>query len=336
MRETITILDKVANEYAYLHCLCGGDFLKAIYDLFNCTEGVMDNECAKSFLQCFAETNNILWKDAVSYLYYMMKEAFPKFSEFNREDLDWSKLCCSESDSDMGKFMKIAGNEKYASKKLYETFCKRANIDTDDCVKESVIDAYGWKRVVHGLVLYVIEEHLSVEERYEDADLEETETFEIAEPPMTEVTADVVAEVDTAPTEQIVEYGKRAVKAICLDDGTEVIYKSISEVAKALGIKSCTVSNFKRGKKEYCRGKTTKKKYKFEFFDGDKGKILMVEPKTKEIVASYNKATEASKKWGLSYDTLQGKLKNRNPEFHELSGYEWWREKDYYKLYKAA
>lgn len=360
MKHTNTILDKVANEHTYLHSLCGGDFLKAIYDLFNCTEGVMDSECAKSFLQCFAEANNILWEDAVAYLYYIMKEAFPKFSKFNKEDLDWSKLCL-ECEGDMGKFMKIAGNEKYASKKLYETFCKRAHIDIEDCVKESVMDAYGWKRVIIGLGIYVIEEYLSVEERYEDGDLEEaeesptieselsislpteepfdssvldedTETFETSEPPMVEVAADVT----TIPTEGLVAYGKKAVKAVCLDDGTETIYKSISEVAKALGIKPCTVSNFKGGKKEYCRSKATKKKYKFEFFDEGKGKILMVEPSTKKILETYNKATDVSKVWGINYDTLQGKLKNKNPEFHQLDGYEWWREKDYFEQYAAA
>ena len=35
--------------------MCGGTFLKAIYDLYVTTEGVMDNEVAKSFLQLFAD-----------------------------------------------------------------------------------------------------------------------------------------------------------------------------------------------------------------------------------------------------------------------------------------
>lgn len=359
MKQTNTILEKVANEHTYLHTICGGDFLKAIYDLFNCTEGVMDNECAKSFLQLFAEVNDIMWEDAVEYLYYIMEEAFPKFSNKNNEnlDIDWVGLC-SDKDSVIGKFLRIKGNEKYASKRLIELFCNRASIDIEDFLKESVMDAYGWKRVIKAVVMYVIEEYLSVEERYEDVELveseeataeeselsipspvdvetkespilvEETESFEVTELPMVDVAI--------TPSEESEVYGKKAVKAICLDDGTETTYKSISEVAKALGIKPCTVSNFKRGKKEYCRSKTTKKKYKFEFFDEEKGKILMVEPSTKEVLETYNKATDASRVWGINYDTLQGKLKNKNPEFHKLDGYEWWREKDYFEQYAAA
>ena len=356
MKQTNTILDKVANEHTYLHSLCGGQFLKAIYDLFNCTEGVMDNDCAKSFLQLFAEVNDIMWEDAVEYLYFIMEEAFPKFCNNNNEDLDWVKLCSNNS-NDMGKFMKIKGNEKYASKRLLELFCKRASIDVEDFLKESIMDAYGWKRVIKAVVMYVIEEYISVEERYMDAELveseettakeaelstplpveeettespilvEEAETFEDTELPM--------ADVATATSEDSEVYGKKAVKAICLDDGTETIFKSISEVAKAFGIDSSTVSNFKRGK-TYCKNKKNKKKYKFVFFDEDKGRILMVEPSTKEILESYNKATEASRKWELNYDALQGKLKNKNPEFHLLGGYEWWREKDYNEQYSAA
>lgn len=359
MKQTNTILEKVANEHTYLHTICGGDFLKAIYDLFNCTEGVMDNECAKSFLQLFAEVNDIMWEDAVEYLYYIMEEAFPKFSNNNKEnlDIDWVGLR-SDKDSVIGKFLRIKGNEKYASKRLIELFCKRASIDIEDFLKESVMDAYGWKRVIKAVVMYVIEEYLSVEERYEDVELveseestaeeselsipspvdvetkespilvEETESFEVTELPMVDVAI--------TPSEESEVYGKKAVKAVCLDDGTETMFKSIGEVAKVLGIKSCTVSNFKKGKKEYCRSKITKKKYKFVFFDEDKGKILMVEPSTKEVLESYSKATDASRKWGLNYDTLQGKLKCKCPESHFLDGYEWWREKDYKEQYAAA
>ena len=165
----ITILEKVANEHSFLHNMCGGTFLKAIYDLYVTTEGVMDNEVAKSFLQLFADVNDIDWKDAVEYLYYIMTEAFPKFYEENSICMKWESIS-SESNDAYGNFLKIKDNKKYASKQLFELFCARANINVEDCIREFVMDAYGWKRVIKALAMYVIEEYLSVEDRFEDMD----------------------------------------------------------------------------------------------------------------------------------------------------------------------
>ena len=167
--KVLTILEKVANEHSYLHNMCGGAFLKAIYDLYITTEGVMDNKVAKSFLQLFADVNDIDWNYAVEYLYYMMTEAFPSFYEENSFFLKWDSLS-SESNDAYGKFLKIKDNKKYASKQLFELFCARANINVEDCIREFVMDAYGWQRVIKALAMYVIEEYLSVEERYEDMD----------------------------------------------------------------------------------------------------------------------------------------------------------------------
>lgn len=363
MKHTNTILDKVANEHNYLESDWWDGFLKAIYDLYYTTEGVLGgNDCAKSLVHLFAEKNDIPWEFAVKHLYCYIREVVGDFYERYSKKIDWVKLCSDEKHT-VGKFIKIKGNEKYASRELFEQFCKRDQIDIEDYVCESLLDSYGWTHVVWIIVFNVIEEYLSVEERYENIEDDsqenepeianmghldtKTEVFEIvtsieeeyseSSEEATEVTVKEIETSETIPsTEDGKVYGKKAVKAICLDDGIETIYKSISEVAKALGIKPCTVSNFKSGKKEYCRSKTTKKKYKFEFFDEDKGKILMVEPSTKKILETYNKATDVSRVWGINYDTLQGKLKNKNPEFHQLDGYEWWRECDYKKQYAAA
>lgn len=344
MREFTTILNKIANEYDHLHCICGKGFLKAIYDLYYITEGLMDDADAKSFLQLFADANDIMWSDAVEYLYCIMKESLPNFYEKNSVGLDWDVICPKGNDA-YSKFLSIKGNQKYASKPLFELFCRRANIDVECCVRESVMDAYGWCRVISTIVLFVIEEYISVEERYENAsdvisDVDEVdakaEIMEAEEHPSKEEQKDANSREKDLTAKEIREmYGKRAVKAICLDDGSLRYYKSIGDVAKDFGIKSCTVSNFKKGK-GYCRNKKNKKKYIFEFFEEDYGKTLMVDTHTKEIIDSYNKITDACKKWGFKYDKLHSVLSNKTSEHHLYQGYEWWREFDYNQKYKVA
>lgn len=362
-----TILKKVANEHSSLHNICGGEFLRAINDLYITTEGMMDNEVAKSCLQYFADVNNIDWKDAVEYLYYIMAEAFPKFFEDNSVGLDWTTLYAESNDA-YGKFLQIKGNEKYASKRLFELFCARANLNVEDCIRESVMDAYGWKRVIKALSMYVIEEYLSVEERYENIDEAanntEVEDDEIPQSELMDVEetstepyessvssigivedskleAELQDETKTSEINQLSEvlekYGNKAEKAICIDDDTEQIFRSRKEMSMILEIKYGSITNFYRGQREYCKSKKNGKKYKFErIFPKEQEKTLMVDAKTKEIVKSYKKTTEASQEWGINYDRLQGVLGNKTSDHHIIDGYEWWRESDFYRHYKVA
>lgn len=340
MKYSNTILDKVANEHTYLHNICGYGFLKAMYDLFHTTDGDMDNDCAKSFMKFFAEMNDIQWEDAVEYLYYIMVEAIPKFYENNSGDLDWSSIN-PESNYAYKKFLEIKGNEKYAGKALFELFCKRANIDMEDSVREAVIDAYGWKRVLKTIVTFVIEEYLSVEERYEESEVlpyEDVVSDEIETPSESVKEHKDVGSVEVAITDELGKYGKKAVKAICIEDGTELVFSTRTEMAKELGIGYGCITNCLRGQRNSCRSKKDGKKYKFERLGKNKkhGKTLMVDSATKKIVRTYSKATDASKEWGINYDKLQGILKNATPEHHLYEGYEWWRESDYNKQYKVA
>lgn len=374
--KVLTILEKVANEHSYLHNMCGGAFLKAIYDLYITTEGVMDNKVAKSFLQLFADVNDIDWNYAVEYLYYMMTEAFPSFFEENSICLKWDSLS-SESNDAYGKFLKIKDNKKYASKQLFKLFCARANINVEDCIREFVMDAYGWQRVIKALAMYVIEEYLSVEERYEDMDevvnntevvdsetpqlevmdIEKNSTnvdgtsmysvaaeekkkdssIEILEESIPEQQDDTITS-ETIPSSEVLEkYGMKAEKAICIDDGTSKIFYSRKEMSSELGICYGGITNFYRGQRGFCISKKDGKKYKFERIVPKKQeKTLMVDATTKKVLRSYNNTIDASREWDINYNRLQCVLGNKTPEHHFIEGYEWWKESDYIKQYKEV
>lgn len=347
MEKGNTVLERVASRCDYLHALCGGEFLKAIYDLVNVTEGKVGEDVAKDFIQFFAEENEIQWEDAVEYLYQIMVEAKPDFCENFSSMLDWKNICLSDK-AVAGEFVNIKGNEKYASKRLYELFCKRAGMDREMSTSEFLLDAYGWNNVAWLLVNFVIEEYLLVEERYEETEVaattvedevEDTECLETSTPEVTEEEPEEVAPTElVAKEETITTYGERAVKAICISDGTTHIFNSRNEVAKALAISYGNITNAIRGQRKSCISKKDKKKYRFELLFPKKAKTvtLMVDAATKKVLKRYDKATDASREWDLNYDRLQGTLKNKTPEHHLLEGYEWWTESDYNKYYQAA
>lgn len=299
------------------------------------SEAVAEDFLQKYILEKYG-WHNVMRDMAIIYNQYLLEEA--KIAE--KQDKDYIERT-------------VKAINKAASKKKEMVISVAI---ADALTEDEYSTLYNWisedDKAAHKLHLVAIEGKVfSVKEEVTmDASVETKESVEVIAPlavPMEtmdemaeepkEVVSIISPSVVIAPKKVITKDEAKkprckAVTAYCEDDKTIQTFSSVEEASVTLHLSETDIrKNLTGHTKRTGKGKDVKHYvFSYETPKIQKGKVLKIDPVSKEVVAEYTKVTEAERTLGYKPTRLNGVLKTVN---RFCDGYEWMWEYEYKEKY---
>lgn len=349
-----SIISKVQDKYPGIEeNVCGMAFIQKVNEFYDVVDKVNNSKAGLLFMKSIALGLGITWSVLVEYIYYLVKEKNPSLYEQYELRLDYQYVC-QNLGGVFGKLLDKKSNSAFANKYLFDAVVANTEAVAEQWLYPFILEKYGWNKVMWDLVM-MYNQYMSEEERFCEAmhkeDSEEVvplveeepeeentssaeaeEVAEVEEPKTTPKVAAAISPKKPISKEDLKGARSKAVIVLCLDDGTTQRFGNVSEASEALHIALVDIrKNIKGHTAHTGKGKGVRHyTFKYETPRIDKGKVFQIDPNTNEVVAAFNKVTDAEREYGFKPTRLYGVLHTVS---RHCAGYQWMWEYEYKEKY---
>ena len=350
-----SIISKVQDKYPGIEeNVCGMAFIQKVNEFYNVVDKVNNSKAGLLFMKSIALGLGITWSVLVEYIYYLVKEKNPSLYEQYELKLDYQYVC-QNLGGVFGKLLDKKCKSVFANKYLFDAVVANTEASAEQWLYPFILEKYGWNKVMWDLIM-MYNQYMSEEARFcetmpkeeseevapllvEDEPKEESipsvdaeEMTAVEEPKTAPMIAASITPKKSISKEDLKGARGKAVIALCLNDGTTQRFCNVTEASEVLHIALGDIrKNIKGHTAHTGKGKGVKHyTFKYETPKIDKGKVFQIDPKTNEVVAVFNKVTEAEKEYGFKPTKLNGVLKTVN---RLCNGYQWMWEYEYKEKY---
>lgn len=351
-----SIISKVQNNYPSItENVCGIAFIQKVDEFYNVIGKVNNSKAGLLFMKDIALGLGVTWSVMVEYLYYLVKEKHPSLYEQYEYKLDYQYVC-QNLGGVFGKLLYKKCNSVFANKYMFDAVVANTGASAEDWLYPFILEQYGWDKVMWDIVV-MYNQYMAEESRFkevsEEEDFADAAVLAVEEEPLEDTTLDVksVEEVEkeepkATPTIAVVTSKKtitkkavkgargKAVIAHCLNDDTNQRFNTVADASMALHIPMGDIrKNIKGHTAHTGKGKGVKHYvFSYETPKVAKGKVLQIDPTTKNVVAEFSTVVEAEREYGFKPTRLNGVLKTVNKL---CEGYKWMYEKEYKGKYPS-